>query len=123
MFLRITEWDKYPFIFSGLLLPIFTIFVFVSGPTQNEITDYLTLIVFLLALAGIEFTFWCKWREEELDRKAERMEKKIGFLEHLPNQDEYKMAKEELEKINEQIKAKEKNIIDKIRQKLLEKRS
>lgn len=122
MYIKISKWDKYPFILSAVILPATTIFVTIHESTKSTIFDdsFLALIGFLLTVCTIGFAFWCKWEEDKLQRKAEKLEKTMSMLD--PKSNEYESAKKELQNTREEIMKKDKDIVDKIREGLQEKR-
>lgn len=63
-------------------------------------------IVFFLALSAIGFTFWCKWKEDELLRDRDRKEKKEKILrlqKDAVDRIEYDRIRNELGKIMSQV--------------------
>ena len=105
--INVSRWDQYPSIFSAVILPAIWILVLIRNVTGGPIFDDYSIIriAFVLALCALGFTFWCKWEEDKLPRKREKLKTQIQLLTkllthtHAPSE----FLKMELNKIQIQI--------------------
>ncbi|MBI3841813.1 MAG: hypothetical protein HY295_01495 [Thaumarchaeota archaeon] len=105
--INVSRWDQYPSIFSAAILPAIWILVLIRNVMGGPIFDDYSMIriAFVLALCALGFTFWCKWKEDNLPRKREKLKTQIQSLTkllvhtHAPAE----FLKMELKKIEEQI--------------------